>query len=63
VQDILQETGFYRQWNGALVGIPEDLRRYVKVDVEAIAEECVQGLHAMETNARKVWVFQHAERA
>ncbi|HEX3783927.1 MAG TPA: antirestriction protein ArdA [Pseudonocardiaceae bacterium] len=57
VEYILQETDFYRQLDEALAGIPEDLRRYVKVDVEGIAEEWAQGLHVVETSGGKVWVF------
>jgi antirestriction protein len=57
VEYFLQETDFYGQLEEALSGIPEDLRRYVKIDVEGIAEEWGQGLHVVETGGGKVWVF------
>jgi hypothetical protein len=54
VEDVLQETGFYDSLEARL---PEDLRRYVKVDVEGIGEEWGQGLHVVEAPGGKVWVF------
>jgi len=57
VEDVLQETGFYHNLDEALQQIPEDLRHYVKVDVEGIAEEWGQGLYVVEALGVKVWVF------
>lgn len=57
VEDVLQEMGFYGNLDEALARIPEDLRHYVKVDVEGIAEEWEQGLHVVEGNNSKVFVF------
>lgn len=53
----LDETGFSGELDRALAGLPEDLRRYVKVDTEGIAEEWAQGLHVVERGDGKVWVF------
>lgn len=58
VEYILTETEFYGQLDQALEFLPEDLRRYVKVDTEGIAEEWGQSLHAVETTDGRVWVFE-----
>lgn len=58
VEDVLQETDFYRNLDEALERtVPEDLRRHVKVDLEGIAEEWEQGLYVVEGNNGKVFVF------
>lgn len=57
VEYILDETGFTGELDRALHGLPEDLRHYVRVDVEGIAEEWAQGLHVVEADGGKVWVF------
>jgi antirestriction protein len=57
VEDVLQETDFYECLDKALEAFPEDLRRYVKVDVEGIAEDWEQGLHVVERDGGGVWVF------
>jgi antirestriction protein len=57
VEDVLQETDFYGNLDEALARIPEDLRHYVKVDVEGIAEEWEQGLHVVDAPGGRVWVF------
>jgi antirestriction protein len=57
VEYILDETGFTAELDRALQGLPEDLRHYVQVDIEGIAEEWGQGLHVVETDGGKVWVF------
>ncbi|MGH7869940.1 MAG: antirestriction protein ArdA [Candidatus Dormibacteraceae bacterium] len=57
VEYILEETGFYRELERALEVVPEDLRRYIEVDVKGIAEEWGQGLHVVETEDGRVWVF------
>jgi antirestriction protein len=54
VEDVLQESGFFERLDEAL---PEDLRRYVKVDVEGIGEEWEQGLYVVERPEGGVWVF------
>jgi hypothetical protein len=40
-----------------VAGLPEDLRRYVQVDVEGIAEEWGQYLHVADADGGKVWVY------
>ena len=57
VEYILDETGFTAELDRALQGLPEDLRHYVQVDIEGVAEAWGQGLHVVETNGGKVWVF------
>jgi antirestriction protein len=57
VEDVLQETGFYHSLEATLGQLPEDLRHYVQVDVEGIAEEWGQGLYVVEAPDGKVWVF------
>jgi antirestriction protein len=57
VEYMLDETGFTGELDRALHGLPEDLRRYVKVDLEGIAEEWAQGMHVVERGDGKVWVF------
>lgn len=57
VEYILDETGFNSELEQVLSVLPEDLRRYVHVDAEGIAEEWSQGLHVVETEGGKVWVF------
>jgi antirestriction protein len=57
VEYILDETGFTAELDRALAGLPEDLRRHVKVDLEGIAEEWAQGLHLAERGDGRVWVF------
>jgi antirestriction protein len=57
VEYMLDETGFTAELERALAGLPEVLRRYVKVDVDGIAEEWAQGLHVVERGDGKVWVF------
>lgn len=57
VEDVLQETDFYRNLEKALERVPEDLRQYVTVDVEGISDAWEQGLHVMEAPGGKVWVF------
>jgi antirestriction protein len=57
VEYMLDETGFSAEVERALAGLPEDLRRYIKVDLEGIAEEWEQGLHVMERGDGRVWVF------
>ncbi|MCA1604024.1 MAG: antirestriction protein ArdA [Acidobacteria bacterium] len=57
VEYILEETGFYSELDRALAGIPEDIRRYIEVDVEGIAEEWGQGLHVVEAEDGRVHVF------
>lgn len=57
VEYILDETGFTTELDRALRGLPEDLRHYVQVDVEGIAEEWGQGLHVVEAAGGRVWVF------
>lgn len=57
VEYLLEETGFYDQLDRALEVIPEDLRRYIEVDVAGIAEEWGQGLHVVEAEGGRVHVF------
>jgi antirestriction protein len=57
VEDVLQETEFYRSMDEALQWVPEDLRRYVTVDVDGIADEWEQGLYVADAPSGKVWVF------
>lgn len=57
VADVLQGTGFYDQLERTLEAIPEDLRRHIEVNIEGIAEEWEQGLHVVDGNNGKVFVF------
>jgi antirestriction protein len=57
VEYMLEEAGFYQALDGALQVLPEDIRRHVAADVEAIAQEWAQGLHVAETPDGRVWVF------
>lgn len=50
VEEILSETGFYRELDEALQVIPEDLRRYVQVDVEGLARDWGFELHVVESS-------------
>ncbi|WP_163513576.1 antirestriction protein ArdA [Fodinicola acaciae] len=57
VEYILSETGFYTELEQALAVIPEDLRRYVKLDTTGVAEEWNQGLHVIDADSGRVLVF------
>lgn len=55
--DILNDKASPRILDEACEAFPEDLRRYVKVDVDGIAEEWEQGLHVVKASGEAVWVF------
>jgi antirestriction protein len=57
VEEILSETGFYRDLDEALQVLPEDLRRYVQVDVEELARNWEIELHVVEAHGGRVMVF------
>jgi len=57
VEYVLQETDFDERLDKALSFLPEDVRRYVKVDVEGLAEEWGQYLHMDDAPNGGVYLF------
>ena len=58
VEDVLDNIGFNHELEQALRVIPEDLRRYVQVDVEGMARDWDIDLYVVEEPPRGgVWVF------
>jgi antirestriction protein len=57
VEDVLAETEVNDALDNALQMLSEDVRRYVKLDVEGLAEEWEQGLYVVERGDGGVWVF------
>jgi len=57
VEDVLDNIGFNHDLDLALRVIPEDLRRYVAVDVDGLARGWEVELHVVARNDGKVWIF------
>lgn len=57
VRDVLDSIGLYDALDEALRGIPEDLRRYIDIDVEALARDWAIEMHVVENPDGGVWLF------